>query len=100
METYCKRLWSKNPAEYLDGEVEVEVLVEGILKDEEYYNDPVKKIARYTRYDIKLDYFLGSETKDNVQSSSYNKGSAVFTLKFKDLKYFKNQNMNYPEAQR
>ncbi|NMB95375.1 MAG: hypothetical protein GYA02_02005, partial [Clostridiaceae bacterium] len=83
----------KNPAEYLDGEVEVEVRVEGILKDEEYYNDPVKKIARYTRHDIRdwtisLKSHSGTETQDNVQSSSYNVGSATFTLKFKRSQIF------------
>ena len=81
-----------NPAEYLNGEVEVEVLVEGILKDEEFYNDLVKKVVRYTRFDIKdWTISLGSDIKDNVHASSYNKGSAVFKLKFKRSAIFEKQ---------
>lgn len=78
----------KNTTEYLESEISVDVEVSGILKDEEYYNDPIKKVVRYTRYDIKdwtmtLNATDGKYVQDNIKSIDYNKGKAVFTLKYK-----------------
>ncbi|NSW91262.1 MAG: hypothetical protein HPY74_11440 [Firmicutes bacterium] len=73
-----------NTQEYLNGEVEVEVLVKGILKDEAYYNDDIKKVSRYTRYDVKdWTISLGTEEKCGLKPSGPNTGEARFTLKFK-----------------
>jgi hypothetical protein len=76
---------SGNTPEYLDSEIEVEVEVSGTLLDEDYFYDPVKKIARYTREDIKdWTISLGSDNiQNNVKSVDYNKGKAIFTLKYK-----------------
>ncbi|HOJ09794.1 MAG TPA: hypothetical protein PK733_04280, partial [Clostridiales bacterium] len=75
---------SGNTLEYLDSEIEVEVEVSGVLLDEEYYKDPVKKTARYTREDIKdWTISLGSDIRGSVKSVDYNKGKAIFILKYK-----------------
>jgi len=74
----------ENTPEYLDREIEVEVEVAGVLLDEEYYRDPVKKTARYTREDIKdWTISLGSHIQNNVKSADYNKGKAKFILRYK-----------------
>jgi len=78
----------QNTTEYLESEISVDVELTGILKDEEYYNDPVKKVVRYTRDDIKdwtmtLNATNNRLVQDNIKSVDYNKGKAVFTLKYK-----------------
>lgn len=73
-----------NTPKYLDSEVEVQVEVQGILQDEDYFNDPVKKTVRYTRDDISdWTISLGSNIEENIKSIDYNKGRTVFTLKYK-----------------